>query len=424
MTRKMKDSGVEWIGEIPEHWKILRGKNVLNLLKRPVEDGSEVITCFRDGQVTLRSNRREDGFTFSDKEIGYQGILKGDLVIHGMDGFAGAIGISDSNGKGSPVLNVCLPKDNSFGVYIKYYLRMLASQNVFIALATGIRERSCDLRWNKIANLEFIVPPIKEQEDISMFLDKKCSAIDKLISNKEKVIEKLKEYKQSIITEAVTKGLNPDVKMKDSGVEWIGDIPEHWNITPLKYTVEYNKYNLSEKTEDDLNISYIDIGSVTNEEGIKEIQYFDFKNAPSRARRIVKTGDTIISTVRTYLKAIAYISDEYNNFICSTGFAVCTPKDCYIDKYMFYCLHAEWFVSIVESISVGISYPAINTTNLMNLKNIVPPIQEQREIVDYLNQKCLAIDKLITNKEKVIEKLTEYKKSLIYECVTGKREVQ
>lgn len=201
---KMKDSGVEWIGEIPEHWNVFRGKNVLMLLKRPVQDDCEVITCFRDGQVTLRSNRREDGFTFSDKEIGYQGILKGDLVIHGMDGFAGAIGISDSDGKGSPVLNVCQSKGNSFLIYIQYYLRILASQNVFLALATGIRERSCDLRWNKIANLEFIVPPMQEQQEISIFLDKKCSAIDKLITNKEKVIEKLTEYKKSLIYECVT----------------------------------------------------------------------------------------------------------------------------------------------------------------------------------------------------------------------------
>lgn len=136
----MKPSGIEWIGDIPDDWEVRRGKYTLDLLMRPIRDNDEIITCFRDGQVTRRSNRREDGFTFADKEIGYQGILKGDLVIHGMDGFAGAIGISDSDGKGSPVLNVCRPKNGSDTRYINYYLRTLALQNVFIALSTGIRE--------------------------------------------------------------------------------------------------------------------------------------------------------------------------------------------------------------------------------------------------------------------------------------------
>ena len=146
----MKDSGIEWLGLIPSHWKIIRGKNLLNVQNRNVDENTEVITCFRDGEVTLRSKRREEGYTFSDKEIGYQGIYEGDLVIHGMDGFAGAIGISDSYGKGSPILIVCTAKLNTNNLrFIMYYLRTLAMQKVFLALATGIRERSCDLRWKK-----------------------------------------------------------------------------------------------------------------------------------------------------------------------------------------------------------------------------------------------------------------------------------
>ena len=138
--REMKDSGIEWVKQIPNQWNITRGKNILQLMKRSPEQNDEVITCFRNGEVTLRKNRREEGFTFADKEIGYQGIKKGDIVIHGMDGFAGAIGISDSDGKGSPVLVVCTTKENAR--YIVYYLRALAEQGVFGALATGIRERS------------------------------------------------------------------------------------------------------------------------------------------------------------------------------------------------------------------------------------------------------------------------------------------
>ena len=198
----MKDSGIEWIGEIPSHWNIEKGKHILNLLSRQVNEEDEVITCFRDGEVTLRSNRREEGFTFADKEIGYQGIEPGDLVIHGMDGFAGAIGISDSRGKASPVLNVCDTKENKR--YIMYYLRRLAYNNVFLALATGIRVRSCDLRWNKIGNLLYPIPPKDEQDIIVDYLDNKIIKIDNLVQIKQDYVDKLEEYKKSLIYECVT----------------------------------------------------------------------------------------------------------------------------------------------------------------------------------------------------------------------------
>lgn len=199
---EMKDSGIDWIGKIPKHWSIEKGKYILEFLQKPVKVDDGVITCFRDGEVTLRSNRREDGFTMSDKEIGYQGIDKGDLVVHGMDGFAGAIGISDSRGKGSPVLNVldsCCNKK-----YLMYYLRTMAYSDVFVALASGIRVRSCDLRWNKLANLPYPVTDNKEQSEIVQYIDKKCSDIDALISDKQKQLEILADYKKSLIYEYVT----------------------------------------------------------------------------------------------------------------------------------------------------------------------------------------------------------------------------
>lgn len=139
----MKESGIQWIGNMPANWECIRGKYILKYLQKPVKKDDGVITCFRDGEVTLRSNRREDGFTMADKEIGYQGVDIGDLVVHGMDGFAGAIGISDSRGKASPVLNVLGTKQNKR--YIMYYLRSMAYSDVFMALSTGIRVRSCDL---------------------------------------------------------------------------------------------------------------------------------------------------------------------------------------------------------------------------------------------------------------------------------------
>ena len=200
--RPMKDSGIEWIGEIPKEWIVRKGKWFLKLLDRPVVKTDGVITCFRDGEVTLRSNRREDGFTFSLQEVGYQGIEKGDLVVHGMDGFAGAIGISDSRGKGTPVLNVLDSLECK--KYVMYYLRSMAYNGVFISLSTGIRVRSCDTNWNKLRNLLYPLPSLQEQVEIASYLDAKCTEIDNLISKKERYITEIENYKKSLIYEYVT----------------------------------------------------------------------------------------------------------------------------------------------------------------------------------------------------------------------------
>lgn len=199
---EMIDSAVKWIEQMPAHWKCIRGKYILKYMQKPVKDTDGVITCFRDGQVTLRSNRREDGFTMADKEIGYQGIDVGDLVVHGMDGFAGAIGISDSRGKASPVLNALDTQQNKR--YIMYYLRSMAYNEVFTAMSTGIRVRSCDLRWNKLSELLYPVPPIEEQHEIVVFIDQTLQGVNEIISDKQSQIDILESYKKSIIFEYVT----------------------------------------------------------------------------------------------------------------------------------------------------------------------------------------------------------------------------
>ena len=199
---EMKDSGIQWIGMMPAHWDCIRGKYILKYIQKPVRDDDGVLTCFRDGEVTLRSNRREDGFTMADKEIGYQGIDVGDLVVHGMDGFAGAIGISDSRGKASPVLNVLDTKQNKR--YIMYFLRSMAYSDVFLALATGIRVRSCDLRWNKLSELFYPIPPLEEQEAIVDYIDSILRRTDEVIAAKKEQLSTLEAYKKSLIYEYVT----------------------------------------------------------------------------------------------------------------------------------------------------------------------------------------------------------------------------
>ena len=199
---EMKDSGVPWIGKMPANWTCIKGKYILKYMQKPVKTDDGVITCFRDGEVTLRSNRREDGFTMADKEIGYQGIDVGDLVVHGMDGFAGAIGISDSRGKASPVLNVLDSRQNK--KYIMYYLRSMAYGDVFAALATGIRVRSCDLRWNKLSVLLYPVPPLEEQAEIVQYIEDTLNKVNGVISEKKQQLTVIDSYKKSLIYEYLT----------------------------------------------------------------------------------------------------------------------------------------------------------------------------------------------------------------------------
>lgn len=200
---KLRGSGIEYIDKIPSHWGIRKIKQALTVLERKVLESDEVITCFRNGEVTLRKNRREEGYTFSDTEKNYQGVEIGDLVIHGMDAFAGAIGISDSRGKCTPVVHVCDSKENK--KFYMYFLRALAFNDVFMALSDGIRIRSSDFRnWDKLARIMVVVPTRQEQREIAEYLDNKCCKIDKLIGQKNQLIEEMKAYKKSLIYECVT----------------------------------------------------------------------------------------------------------------------------------------------------------------------------------------------------------------------------
>ena len=202
---KMKDSGIPWIGMIPEHWEEKRAKYLFVREKRPVSNSDEVITCFRDGQVTLRKNRRTSGFTESLKEIGYQGIKKGDLVIHQMDAFAGSVGISDSDGKGTPVYIVCTPLNkNVFNSYFALVIRRMGLNGYIQSLYRGIRERSSDFRFDVFASQRLPFPPVEEQCAIVNYIDTKCAKVNTLITELEAEIEHLKEYKQRLIADCVT----------------------------------------------------------------------------------------------------------------------------------------------------------------------------------------------------------------------------
>lgn len=220
-----KDSEIPWIGDIPTKWEKVKAKWLFTKIDRPVRAEDDVVTAFRDGQVTLRKNRRTEGFTNALKEHGYQGIRKGDLVIHAMDAFAGAIGVSDSDGKSTPVYSACIPRGEFYTntKYYAYLLRYMALSGYINSLAKGIRERSTDFRFSDFSDLILPNPSEAEQDRIVNFLDQKTAEIDAAIAKKQELIQLLNEQKTILINRAVTKGLNPNVKMKDSGVAWIGE---------------------------------------------------------------------------------------------------------------------------------------------------------------------------------------------------------
>lgn len=202
-NRETKDSKIEWLGQIPKEWKCQKLKYTIFPQNRPVFSTDEIITCFRDGIVTLRKNRREDGFTVSFTEHGYQGVEIGDLVIHGMDAFAGAIGCSDSRGKTTPVVHVCTTTGNNR--FFMFFLRYMAYSNIFMDFSNGIRIRSSDFRnFTKLGIFDVLVPPIAEQNEIADYLDAKCAEIDGLIAKKEQLVKELESYKKSLIYEVVT----------------------------------------------------------------------------------------------------------------------------------------------------------------------------------------------------------------------------
>lgn len=422
MGTKYKDSGIPWMPSIPDTWEVQRGKNILVLNKRPVRESDEVVTCFRDGEVILRSERRTDGFTMSDKEIGYQGINKGDIVIHGMDGFAGSMGVSKSTGKGSPVLVVCSPKYDAVPQFIIYYLRTLAMTNVFVALSTGIRERSCDLRWNKIAELQFALPSAIEQQRIADFLDRKCAEIDELAALQETMIAELKRYKQSVITEAVTKGLDPDVPMKDSGVEWIGEIPEGWEMKKIKqeFIIIAGATPKSDDAENwDGDIPWITPADYTTEQiyvygGKRNLSP---KGYDSCSTSLLPQGCLIFSK----RAPIGLVAINAAQLCTNQGCLGCVPKDSVFTKFVYYTT-SVWTEQF-ELYGSGTTFKEISANNFANFKLAFPPFSEQRSIADYLDQKCAEIDELIAIKSRKIEALKEYKKSVIFEYVTGKKEV-
>ncbi len=414
--REMKGSGLRWAGEIPVDWKITKGKYFMSVLERPVKDNDGVITCFRDGMVTLRSNRREDGFTIATVEAGYQGIEPGDLVVHGMDGFAGAIGISDARGKGTPALNVLDCTEHK--EYMMYLLRAMAYSEVFMALSTGIRVRTCDTNWRKLRELNYLIPSLDEQRIISEYLDHKSAEIEALTADIQVQIDTLEQYKRSVITEVVTKGLNPNVEMRDSGIDFVGTIPAHWIMHPVYYYFgERKKKNIFGLENNLLSLSY---GKIVR----KDINTNDgLLPASFNTYNIIEAGDIVIrpTDLQNDKRSLRTGLAKERGIITSAYIAL-MPIMPVNTGYFHYLLHAFDVMKVFYNMGNGVRQ-GLNYSEFSRLMVMEPTRAEQDAIVSFLDAKCAEIDSIIADKKAQIETLGTYKKSLIFEYVTGKKEV-
>ncbi len=417
-----KDSGVEWLGEVPSYWEISSlGKILLSVSEKNRPD-LPLLSITRELGVIERDTEDQDSnHNFIPDDLSnYKILKKGQFGMNKMKAWQGSYGVSDFTGIVSPAYYIFDFIKSINPQFFHWAIRSKIYVSFFGSASDGVRIGQWDLSKSRMKSIPFIIPSNDEQQKIAQFLDDKTAKIDQAVDLAEKEIALLKEHKQILIQNAVTRGLNPDVPLKDSGVEWIGQVPEHWDVKKLKFVSKINQHTLPENTNGSLSIKYVDIGSVSFENGIEKVENFLFKNAPSRARRLANRGDIVVSTVRTYLKAITMVKEEHQDCIFSTGFAVITSNECLEDNFFELYAKSDAFTEQVSVFSKGMSYPAINSTDLSNLWITVPPISEQQKIADYLETQVSKINQAIALKTAHIEKLKEYKSVLINDVVTGK----
>lgn len=418
-----KKVDLPWIDEIPSHWKMKKIKYIFDERNERGREKEPLLVASQKYGVILKSMYEARTVEAQRNLESLKYVSRGDFVIS-LRSFQGGIEYAHYSGIISPAYTIMIPKKE---ISIKYFKHLAKSYNVIKLLktcVTGIREGQ-NIDYNKLRSKKISLPPKEEQDKIADFLDHNLAKIDRFIELTERQIELLKEQKEVLINDAVTKGIDKDVDYKDSGIDWIGEIPEHWEVTRLKYLVSSNLVSLSNNEEKDKEIQYIDIGSVgffkLKSEPVKML----FGQAPSRARRVVKNGDIIISTVRTYLKSMLYIDESLSGKIVSTGFSVLTPKEGINSNYLKHSISGNYFIQNIIKDSIGVAYPAINDDRLMCLKIVYcRDKKEQEEIVAYIQEETSKIDRTMELYKNQIELIKEYRTSLIASVVTGKIDVR
>ena len=429
-----KNSGVEWLGDVPEHWQIVRTKDIFNHRKEEALEDDEIVTAFRDGQVTLRKNRRTDGFTNSIKEHGYQHINSGDLVIHEMDAFAGAIGVSDSSGKSTPVYSVCYAKNENINHHFySHFFRTMAKTGFINSLAKGIRVRSTEFRWNESRNVYLVEPPKSDQQKIVAFLDTETTRIDNLIAKQEKLIELLEEQRKSIISHAVTKGLNPNAPMKDSGVEWLGEVPSHWTVLKNRHIFNFSKgLSITKENLQESGIPCVSYGEVHSKFGfefnpeIDDMKFVSEEYLETSKNCLLNSGDFIFADTSEDFEGSGNFSYLNSNSQVFAGYhtVIARLKSKQKPRFFAYIFDSNAHRKQIQTQVKGIKVFSITQGILKDIYSWLPPVHEQDLIVEYLDNECKKISLLKAKQIELIEKLKEYRSSIISHAVTGKIDVR
>lgn len=420
--REMKNSGVEWIGEIPAEWKIVKVKQAFFRKNEKAQQENPVVLSLARSGVKVRDITANEG-QIAESYYNYNPVSIGDLLLNPMDLYSGAnCSISKVEGVISPAYANLRSKEGYFSNFYDYYFKVQYWMMVLFAHGKGV---SFDNRWTltneTLMNFPVVAPSLTEQHRIADFLDEKCAKIDAVIEKQKQVIEKLKEYKLSVITEAVTKGLDPTVPMKDSGVEWIGEIPENWEIKKLKYatTIMRGRFNHRPRNDPDYydgQYPFVQTGDVARakkyitdySQTLNDLGYSVSKEFPS---------GSIVMTIAANVADVAILN-----------FNACFPDS--VVGFVPKNVESMYLYYVLKAMKQQLLRNAIISTQLnLNIEIIkeefipVPSKEEQRIILERLDRKNEEIDLTIAKKQAIIEKLTEYKKSLIYEVVTGKKEV-
>lgn len=412
-----KDSHIGWIGDIPGHWKLKTLRHYLKMVSVKGYPDEQLLSVVREQGVIVRNTEsQEENHNFIPDDLsGYKLVKKGQFAINKMKSWQGSYGVSQYQGIVSPAYYVCdLNFDNK-----RFFNEAIRSQ-VYIPFFTqyskGIRVGQWDLSPIGLKSIPFIEPPVAEQQHIVSFLDEKTAKIDEYIDKKNKEIEALKEWKKALIAHVVTKGLNTNAKMKDSGVSWIGEIPEHWDIRKMKYTFTER----SEKNHPDEQI----LCATQNQGVIPQTLYNNrvvVVNKGFENLKFVKKSDFVIS-LRSFQGGIEY---AYYQGIISAAYTILYPNKIIDSEYAKHLLKSHQFIELLKTCVTGIREGQNINYDLLRKKYLpIPPIEEQQEIVEYIEAATTKADKMIVELTNHVESMKEYKQRLIADVVTGKINVQ
>lgn len=427
MTRAMKDSGVEWIGQIPERWHLTRIAGLYNLRNTKVSDKDFPALSVTNKGILPQLETAAKTNASDNRKL----VCIGDFAINSRSDRRGSCGISPYNGSVSLINLVLTPRNKTIPKYFDWLFHTVQFADEFYRWGHGIVDDLWSTGWDEMKKILVPLPPLPEQQAIADYLDDKCAQIDNITATINEQIEVLKQYKKSVITEAVTKGLDPNAPMKDSGVEWIGQIPEHWNIEKFKYDFTFSKglqITKADLTEEGCPvISYGQIHSKINNSvsvNFKLIRFVDDSYQEDK-NAITQYGDIIWADTSEDYDGIgnSIFIDSNKNIFAGYHTIITRPLFDKLTKYFAYLFQTDIWRLQLRKQATGIKVFSITQKMLKNSSILIPPLSEQQAIADYLDDKCAQIDAVVADKQAQLETLAAYKKSLIYEYVTGKKSV-